>query len=146
MNEIDLDVAEAFEEDYRSAQAYDNRAEQFLNEGQSFSVVFNVASVALERYLVALCKLYGVEPRNHNYVCLMEDIEEIVDVPPELNKEIRSLDLIFGICSLENYHHGVPEPTDSQRVIAMCKEIKKLFNPTKMAAMRTAVKNNRENC
>jgi hypothetical protein len=138
MDEIDLERIEDFEEDYRSAQAYHNRAEQFLDEGQCSSVVFNVASVALERYLVALCELYDTEPMNHNYVCLMNAVEEIVDVSPALNAEIRSLDLIFGICSLENYHHRIPEPTDSHRVLSMCREVRQLFDPVKIASVRAA--------
>lgn len=118
---------EEFQENYRYAEGFHHRAEQFLREGQSASVVFNVAAVALERYLVALCDLHGAEPRNHNYVCLMETIEKIIDFPPVLNEEIRSLDLIFGICSLENYYHGTPASNDADRVLSMCNEIQKFF-------------------
>ena len=137
-NKIDI---EAFEEDYRSAQMYHHRAKQFAEEGQSSSVVFNVASVALENYLIALCDLYGEEPGNHNYTCLMDSVETVVAVSEILNKEIRSLDLIFGICSLENYYHGVPEESDSDRVLAMCDEVKQLFDQTRIAAVRAVLKN-----
>jgi predicted nuclease of restriction endonuclease-like (RecB) superfamily len=51
-----------FEEEYRDSKAYLRRAKQFQAEGQSHTVVFNVASLALERYLVALCYLYDMEP------------------------------------------------------------------------------------
>ncbi|MBP2630499.1 MAG: hypothetical protein H6Q70_1127 [Firmicutes bacterium] len=119
---------EAFEENYRNAKGFHRRARQFLSEGQSSSVVFNVAAVALEGYLVALCDLHGAEPRNHNYVCLMETIEKFIDFPPILNQEIRSLDLIFGICSLENYYHGTPASDDVDRVLSMCNEVQKLFD------------------
>lgn len=129
---------EAFEENYRDALGYHRRAEQFLREKQRLSLVFNVGSVALERYLVALCHLYGVMPLNHNFICLMNAVESIVDVPKELNKEIRSLDFIFGICSLEDYFHGTPEPEDSARVLSMCKKAAQLFDQVKIAALRTA--------
>ena len=138
-NETDLEM---FEKNYWSAKMYHQRAEQFLDEGQSSSVVFNVASVALENYLIALCDLYGIEPGNHNYICLMDAVEEVIDVPPALNREIRSLDIIFDICSLENYHHGTPEPADSDRVLSMCNEVRKLFDPVRIAAVRAAFKNN----
>lgn len=134
-DEIDL---EAFEEDYRDAKAYHNRAEEFLRDGQRFSVVFNVASVALERYLLALCDLYGIEPGNHNYTCLMDAVEQIIDVPLALNKEIRSLDLIFGICSLENYYHGTPEPEDMTRVLSICHRIHALFDQERISSVRAA--------
>ncbi len=130
--------AGAFAADYQDARAYHRRAEQFLREGQHFSVVFNVGAVALERYLVALCELYGEEPGNHNFTCLMDAIEGLMDFPPALNRAIRSLDSIFGICSLENYHHGAPEPPDAERVLALCAEVRDLFDPDRLAAVRAA--------
>ncbi|MBM7866266.1 hypothetical protein GTO89_07805 [Heliobacterium gestii] len=132
--------AEAFEEHYRDAKMYLFRAEQFQKDDQSDSVVFNVACVALENYLIALCHLYGVDPGNHNYICLMDAVETVVDVPPALNEEIRSLDLIFGICSIENYYHGVPEPSDAARVLAMCDGVQNLFSAEQMASVRAATR------
>ncbi|MBW4082667.1 hypothetical protein [Paenibacillus sp. S150] len=129
---------EAFEENYRDALGYHRRAEQFLRQKQRFSLVFNVGSVALERYLVALCHLYGVMPLNHNYICLMNAVETVVDVPKELNKEIRSLDFIFGICSLDDYFHGTPKPEDSIRVLTMCEQVRQLFDQTKISLARAA--------
>jgi HEPN domain-containing protein len=126
MVEIDK---EAFETNYRDAKGYHRRAEQFVREGQRPSLVFNVASVALERYLVALCALHGAMPMNHNYTCLMAAAETVVAFPPELKKEIVSLDIIFGICSLYDYCHKDPVPSDSVRVLSMCKEVQKLFDP-----------------
>jgi len=127
---------EAFEENYRDASGYHRRAEQFLRENQRLSLVFNVGSVALERYLVALCHLYGVMPLNHNYICLMNAVETVVDFPGELNKEIRSLDFIFGICSLEDYFHGTPKPSDSTRVLSMCQKVRELFDQTRISWLR----------
>lgn len=137
IHEIAIDW-QAFETDYRDAQAYHRRAEQFSREGQHFSVVFNVAAVALERYLVALCELFGEEPGNHNFTCLMDAIEALMDFPSALNQAIRSLDRIFGICSLENYHHGIPDPPDTERVLAMCNGVRNLFDPARVAAVRAA--------
>jgi hypothetical protein len=138
---IDLD---AFEKNYRDAKGYHRRAEQFVQEEKRHSLIFNMASVALERYLIALCELYGEMPFNHNYNSLIDTVENIIQIPPDLNKEIRSLDDIFGICSLENYHHGVPEQADSVRVISMCHEIEKLFDQSRISSFRTSVENNKE--
>lgn len=136
MINIRVDQYEAFEENYQSAKMYHYRAGQFLEEGQHYSVVFNVASVALENYLIALCNLYGIEPGNHNYICLMDAVEEVLVIPPELNRAIRSLDDIFGICSLENYHHGTPQQADTAQALCLCKEVRKLFDPTRMETVR----------
>ncbi|MNO38772.1 hypothetical protein D3C76_288820 [compost metagenome] len=134
---IETDV-DSFEENYRDAAAYHRRAEQFQQIGQRYSLVFNVACVALERYLVAMCYLYDAPPMNHNYICLMNAVETAVTIPAQLSKEIRSLDFIFGICSLDDYFHGTPEPKDAHRVLRMCEEIRELFDKSKIEEVRTA--------
>lgn len=130
---------EAFAENYRDAVGYHLRAEQFKRQDQRFSLVFNVGAVALERYLVAMCHLHGVMPLNHNYICLMNAVESVVDFPRELNKEIRSLDFIFGICSLEDYFHGTPEEADAERVMVMCGLVKEQFDPVQVTAILDSV-------
>lgn len=132
---------EAFETNYRDAKGYDNRAKQFLMEGQRTSLVFNVAAVALEKYLVALCYLFCVSPRNHNYTWLIYELENVIDIPPSLNKEIKSLDLIFGICSIDDYHHANPDASDTERVLSMCTEVQKLFDQPLIEAIRLAALN-----
>jgi len=138
--EYDYGVESLFENDYRDAKAYNWRALQFEKCGEAFSIVFNVASVALERYLVALCELYGEEPRNHNFITLMMTVEQLIKVPPELSKEVKSLDTIFGICFLDEYHHGTPLESDAKRTLRMCEDVKKLFDPRKMSSIKNALK------
>lgn len=130
---------EDFEQEYRDSKAYLRRAKQFLHQGQDHSVVFNVASLSLERYLVALCYLYDMEPYNHNYTCLMDTVEMFMDVPEEFNREVRSLDKIFDICSLDEYYHGDPEVSDMERVLSMCEKVEGLFDPEKIRSLRESL-------
>ena len=132
----DIDF-EAFETDYSDANAYYHRALQFLKEGTRFSLVFNIASVALERYLLALCDLYGKEPRNHNYMALMQTVETVIDVPAELSKKIRFLDFIFGICSIDEYRHPDPSEADMDNVLYLCTEVQKLFDTSRITTARS---------
>lgn len=138
--EYDYGIESLFEEDYKDAQAYHRRALQFRDEGHAFSLVFNIASVALERYLVALCELYGVEPINHNFITLAITAEKLIEIPKALSKEIKSLDQIFGICFLDNYYHGIPTETDAERTLRMCNDIKNLFDQEKIISVRIALK------
>jgi HEPN domain-containing protein len=128
-----------FEKEYRDSKAYLRRAKLFLKQGQDHSVVFNVASLALERYLVALCYLHDMEPFNHNYTCLMDTVEMFMEPPEELNKEIRSLDEIFGICSIDDYFHGEPEVSDMERILGMCEEVEELFDQDKINSFRESL-------
>jgi hypothetical protein len=131
-----------FEKEYMDSKAYLRRAKLFRDRGMAHGDVFNVASLALERYLVALCYLHDVEPFNHNYNCLMDSVEKLVNVPLELNTEIRSLDEIFDICSLDDYYHGEPEVSDMERIIAMCDGVEGLFGKDKIEEVREKAKEN----
>lgn len=125
----------SFDEKYRGAKAYFRRAEQFVEDGQCHSVVFNVAAVALEYYLVALCELYGVQPLNHNYTCLMDAVQEAVAVPDRLNRQIRDMDTLFRICSLEDFEISAPGIEDRDRVLVLCREVELLFDRERISRL-----------
>lgn len=125
INEADQ---EAFNKNYKDARAYHSRAEQFLSEGQYPSVVFNVASIALERYLIALGNLYSVDAVNHNYGSLVDSVEIVIDFPEDLNKEIRSLDMIYDICSVDNPYSKIPDLSDLHQILIICSEVKKIID------------------
>ncbi|ADQ79506.1 hypothetical protein Palpr_1360 [Paludibacter propionicigenes WB4] len=127
---------EAFFINYFDGEAYYSRALQFKNSGQRPSLVFNIASVALERYLVALCDLYGEDPRNHNYITLMRSVENFMEVPKDLNRRIKAMDWIFGICSIDEYRHPNPDETDMENVLVLCVEVQKLFSQQRIASLK----------
>ncbi|QTF10669.1 hypothetical protein HC231_04190 [Brenneria izadpanahii] len=107
---------------YQDAQCYHRRAELFAGQQQSPSLVFNVAAIAVENYLIALCARYGEMPFNHNYSSLLASVNEAMPQPlsPALCDGIRYLDNIFGICSVDNYHHGTPDDADKEAILAIC--------------------------
>jgi hypothetical protein len=107
----------------RDAHGYHRRAVLFAEQAQSPGLIFNVASIAVECYLIALCAWYGSMPFNHNYASLMDTAEEVMQFPPELSVKIRALDEIFGICSLDDYHHGTPTEADATGIIAICQAL-----------------------
>jgi HEPN domain-containing protein len=123
-----------FEENYHDAKAYHRRALRFCETGKTGELVFNVASMALERYLVALCDLHAVEPENHNFVSLMNTVDKLVDIPHELSRDIRSLDQIFGICALdEKYHHGTPDDYDAEKILRLCNDCRLLIDDLRLS-------------
>ncbi|MEY7998777.1 hypothetical protein AB8U03_00960 [Clostridium sp. Mt-5] len=128
---------EDFKESYKSAKGFHHRAEQFLREGKDSVIIFNIASMALECYLVALCNLYGVMPKGHTYGYLVDSAEMVVNVPSFLDDEIRSLDPIFNayLCSLESYDGNILELLDSDKILSICNEVSKLFNQERISSM-----------
>lgn len=116
-----------FEKNLLAAKGYHFRAVQFLEEKQRDSLVFNVASVAIECYMIALCAYYGVMPLGHDYRSLVFSLNEVGALNDELAEGIESLDNIFGICSVENYYHGTPEESDSVKSITLCDGLSRIF-------------------
>jgi hypothetical protein len=116
-----------FQTDYQSAQGYHRRAEKFSQTKRPANLVFNIASMALERYLVALCDLHCVTPENHDYACLMSAVETVMDFPAVLNQDIRSLDDVFGLCSLEVNPHGDPKAADASRILVLCGKVRDIL-------------------
>ncbi len=104
----------AFKKRYRSAVIYHRRAEQFADEQQPPVVIFDVASIAVENYLIALCEFYKIDPRIHNYQSLVGTVEQIsaITLPPEIIEQIKALDEAYGICSVENYHRKTEFTSD----------------------------------
>ncbi|MCF6691295.1 hypothetical protein [Raoultella terrigena] len=119
---------------YEHASGYHHRARLLVNQTRSPSLVFNVAAIAVECYLIALCALHGDMPLNHNYRSLLRSIEEHIVVDDALRQSILSLDTVFGICSVDDYHHGAPDENDKVRILALCEELNALIR-TEQAAM-----------
>ena len=116
----------AFEKNYNDAIGYHMRALQFVKEERRASLVFNVASIAIECYLLAICSYYDIMPVNHNFNYLMNAAESVAVFDPELDNAIRSLDEIFGICSLDEYFHGTPAFADAQKTLQICTDIRQM--------------------
>ncbi|MFD2113772.1 hypothetical protein [Thiorhodococcus fuscus] len=115
------------------ARGYHQRATQFATDGERASLVFNIAAVAIEAYLIALCARHEILPFNHDYGSLVTAAEEAVTFTPELKEAILSLDEIFGICSIEHYHHGTPAQIDADRTLRICDALSQMFEPPNAA-------------
>lgn len=120
----------SFDEIYNDGKIYHRRSRQFLEE-KLYSVAFNIGSVALEYYLIALCELNEITPMNHNYKSLIDDIESVMEVPQHLSQNIKKLDEVVGICSLEISYQGDPELIDAENVLSICNDVNTLFESTK---------------
>ncbi|MFC3396582.1 hypothetical protein [Brenneria rubrifaciens] len=112
----------------QDAQSYHRRAVLFAEQQQSPSLVFNVAAIAVENYLIALCARHGTMPFNHNYTSLLAAVAELMPLPEALCEGIRHLDSIFGICSVDNYHHGTPGIADKEAILTICHVLSALLD------------------
>ena len=126
---------EALMENYNDGKAYHKRALMFKDQKMPYSLVFNVASIALERYLIALTHLYGEEPKNHNFTILLKSVKPFIEVSADITNRIRKMDLIFGICSIADYNHPSPKEEDMENVLFLCDEINSYVNSPRLEAI-----------
>jgi hypothetical protein len=122
----------------RDARGYHQTARGFQASGAAASVVFNVAAMAVERYLMAICYLHGVEPIHHTFGSMMSEVDALIDVPPGLSEQIAALDGIFRICSFDDYHHGEPDPADAARALDNCQGLDHVLASASRRAGRAA--------
>jgi HEPN domain-containing protein len=118
---IEAEYRALCENDLRDARGYRRSARHFATRGDAYApLTYHVASLALERYLVALCHFHCTEPANHNFVALMQTLERHVDFPRELSRQIRALDHRFGLCSLDTVATEKPlTPDDAAYLLSL---------------------------
>jgi hypothetical protein len=127
-SEVPEAFREAFRRDHQDALGYHGNALTLRDEGACASVVFNVASIALERYLLALCALHGVEPRECTLGSLAREAADGANsrrargggFPESLVRAVQELESAFDICSLENRGDTEPGRPDAERSLALC--------------------------
>lgn len=119
--------------DYEEGKGYFYNAKRLMAESNpAYSLIFNVCSMALERYLVSICLKFRVEPKGHTYEYLAETADSFCSLPGTLKEDIKELDKIFGLCSLDDYYHGVPTTEHASLLLDICAQLDE-FIQTKIA-------------
>ena len=69
---------------------------------------YNVLSMALEAYVMAILDFHDSLPDNHTYTDLIYALEKVVPIDERLKKQILDYENIQSICSIEKYHRTAP--------------------------------------
>jgi hypothetical protein len=73
---------------------------------------YNLLSMSLEGYVMAILDYHHTLPDNHTYVDLMNALEEVMPVDRALKERILRYETIQSICSVEKYHREKPSEED----------------------------------
>ncbi len=74
---------------------------------------YNLLSMALESFIMAMMDFHDTLPDNHTYTDLIEGLERVMTVDPGLKDRILKYENIQSICSIEQYHRDhQPEESD----------------------------------
>ena len=70
---------------------------------------YNLLSMSLEGYVMAISGYHNCLPDNHTYTDLMAALERVIPLDPSLKARVLRHESIQEICSVENYHRSHPE-------------------------------------
>ena len=69
---------------------------------------YNLLSLSLEGYIMAILDFHHQLPDNHTYTDLITALETVWPVTESLKKKILQYENIQSICSVEKYHRSSP--------------------------------------
>ena len=62
-------------------------------------LVYNILSMACERFMTAAVEFHGHLPEDHNYTCLFSHLKKIVHVPEPLKLKLLELGKMQNMCN-----------------------------------------------
>ena len=87
---------------------------------------YNLLSMSLEGYIMAILDFHNNLPDNHTYTDLMDGLERVMDVDQSLKERILKYENIQSICSIEKYHRSAPTDEELNDLDGAIREIKAL--------------------
>lgn len=73
---------------------------------------YNLLSMALEGYIMAILDFHSSLPDNHTYTDLVAGLGSVVPIDEDLKKRILSYENIQSVCSIDKYYRN--EPTEEE--------------------------------
>ena len=114
---------------------------RFLKEGEQYlkaatpkkeksrfnnDIRYNLLSMSLEGYIMAILDFHNSLPDNHTYTDLMIGLERVMTVDKSLKERILKYENIQSICSIEKYHRSAPTDEELDDLYRAIREIKNL--------------------
>jgi hypothetical protein len=69
---------------------------------------YNLLSMSLEGYVMAILDYHSSLPDNHTFTDLVAGLESTVEIDEDLKNRILSYENIQSICSIDKYHRSKP--------------------------------------
>jgi hypothetical protein len=81
------------------------------------SIVQNIASMAIEKYFMAIFLKRGILPMNHTMTDFINTAQIFLSLEPELVKTLSYMDYLQQICSFDHFKMITPSVTDIPRFL-----------------------------
>ena len=101
-----------------------------FNKGrQSFTpeILYNIAAMAIEKFVMAALMKHGALPYNHTMADLVEAMEETFpDSTAELREGLLDMDRYQQICDFDTYHIEAPKVDDIPAMLELAEGVRSL--------------------
>ena len=91
---------------------------------------YNLLSMALEGYIMAILDFHGDLPENHTYTDLVLALERVVPIDNALKKRILTYENLQSICSIDKYSRKNPTEMELVDLKGAIDEISRLAHET----------------
>jgi hypothetical protein len=84
---------------------------------------YNLMSMALESYAMAILDYHDTLPDNHTFTDLLTALDSVVEIDPELKSRILEHESIQSICSMDKFVRREPTEEELDKLYKAIKEI-----------------------
>jgi hypothetical protein len=114
-------------EQYLKAATPKKGKSKFNNE-----IRYNLLSMSLEGYIMAILDYHNALPDNHTYTDLINGLEKVMTIDSTLKERILKYENIQSICSIEKYHRTMPTDEELDDLDGAIREIQSLAHDVVM--------------
>jgi hypothetical protein len=113
----------SWKEQFKSAEAYLKRVRK---NSTTFNpdLLYNLCAMAIEQYFMALCVFKDILPENHRFSDLVYSVSSFTTLPESIIENLKKMDAMQEICSLEGYNRKVSSAEDVPFYIATTESIR----------------------
>ncbi|WP_236892963.1 hypothetical protein [Desulfoluna limicola] len=90
----------------------------------SADILYNIFSMAMEKYVMGLCTHKKNLPDNHTFKDLADAAQRVTHVDQGLLDDLAYMDSFQDICSVDHYERKVPSEDDIQKIAQICNRLK----------------------
>jgi hypothetical protein len=85
---------------------------------------YNLMSMALESYVMGMLNFHNTMPDNHTFTDLINGLEKVIPLDPDLKRRILKYESIQSICSVDKYQHREPSEEELAELYVAIAEVK----------------------
>lgn len=90
----------------------------------SADILYNVFSMAMEKYVMGLCMYKKNLPYNHTFKDLGNAARRVACIDDDLLEDFEYMDSFQEICSVDFYARKEPSDDDIQKIAQICNRVK----------------------